>query len=45
MVQLTADHEDFGQRPDAPFGMDLLLLKKAEGDHVGSVAEALWPRR
>jgi L-histidine Nalpha-methyltransferase len=45
MVQLTADHEDFGQRVDAPFGMDLLLLKKAEGDHVGSVAEALWPRR
>lgn len=45
MSQIAADHEDFGQQMNAPFGMDLLLLKRAEGDQVGSVAEALWPRR
>lgn len=45
MVQLTADHDDFPQQMNAPFGMDLLLLKRAEGEQVGPVAEALWPRR
>jgi uncharacterized SAM-dependent methyltransferase len=45
LVQLTAEQQDFGQQTNAPFGMDLILLKRAEGDQVGSVVEALWPRR
>lgn len=45
LVQLTAEQQDFNQPSSAPFGMDLILLKRAEGDHVSSVVDALWPRR
>jgi hypothetical protein len=45
LVQVTAEQQDFNQPSSAPFGMDLILLKRAEGDHVSSVVDALWPRR